>query len=314
MPSSEIRHFADPSEYVAAFRTGQHELVVTERGSFAATLTRIDLHRLWMQRFSESLPRIVHAADVSGRAFISFCTQPGPSLYLNGVDMQSVGLVRHSDGDSSFQRSSGGVSLACMSLPIEDMVAAGAAIAGCDLTPPRDTLVVQAPRSALAKLQRLHAAAGHLAEHAPEVLANPGAADGLEKELVHAMVACLKPPEAHQDRSGVRRQEAIMRRFRAFLEVNADKPLQIPDICAAIRVAESTLRICCREFLGVGPLKYLWLRRMEQARQALTSGAPAVRSVTEIATTYGFWELGRFAVAYRELFGESPSTTLSRLP
>ena len=68
MPSSAVRTFNDPDDYAAAIRQGTYELTVTEPGHFTAKLTRIDLHRLWMQRFSDTLPRISHIAGWGGRA------------------------------------------------------------------------------------------------------------------------------------------------------------------------------------------------------------------------------------------------------
>ena len=60
-----------------------------------------------------------------------------------------------------------------------------------------------------------------------------------------------------------------MARFEEFLEANPDQPLYLAEICAAIGVAERTLRICCEQHLGMGPIRYLFLRRMHLVRQAL---------------------------------------------
>ena len=77
-------------------------------------------------------------------------------------------------------------------------------------------------------------------------------------------------------------------------------------------VAERTLRASCEEYMGMGPIRFLTLRRMHLVRQALLSAVPSTSTVTRIATDHGFWELGRFAVAYRAAFGELPSETLKR--
>jgi AraC-like DNA-binding protein len=66
----------------------------------------------------------------------------------------------------------------------------------------------------------------------------------------------------------------------------------------------------CQEQFGTTPKRFLMLRRLHLAHKALRAASSSNASVTEIATRFGFWELGRFAVTYRDVFGETPSSTL----
>jgi hypothetical protein len=252
MPSSAVRTFTDPDDYASAIRATKAEITVIGRGRFTAKLTRINLHRLWMQRFSDNLPRVGHSAAQTGRAIISFRTEPGPSLLWSGVEMLPTDITRHSEGRNSFQRSSGSACWGAMSLPVEEMASVGAAMAGCDLTPPIDVLTVTPAAAAMARLQRLHAEAGRLAEEAPEIIAHPEAARGLEHALIEAMIGCLGNGEVGEDSVAQRQHELIMRRFRRVVEENPDQSLYLPEICKAIRVSDRTLRLCCQEHLGDG--------------------------------------------------------------
>src|SRR6266853_158008 len=125
MPSSAVHSFTDPDDYAAAIRAANAEINVTGRGRFTGEIIRIDLHRLWIQRFSDNLPRVGHSANMAGRAIFSFRTEPGPSLLAGGMELQPTSIVRHSEGQSFHRRSSGFASYASMSLPVEEIATVG---------------------------------------------------------------------------------------------------------------------------------------------------------------------------------------------
>jgi transcriptional regulator GlxA family with amidase domain len=105
-----------------------------------------------------------------------------------------------------------------------------------------------------------------------------------------------------------------MCRFHQAVEAYQGEPLYIRDICVAIGVPERTLRHACSVYLGMSPHRYLWLQRMNLVRRVPTLADPTATTVTMIANDHGFGELGRFAVSYRKLYGESPPMTLRRAP
>jgi len=89
-------------------------------------------------------------------------------------------------------------------------------------------------------------------------------------------------------------------------------PVRIAQLCGALRVSPSSLESAFKSITGVTPHAFFLRRRLTQARSVLLRGNPAQRKVTDVATELGFSELGRFAVRYREMFGETPSQTLKR--
>jgi transcriptional regulator GlxA family with amidase domain len=60
----------------------------------------------------------------------------------------------------------------------------------------------------------------------------------------------------------------------------------------------------------MSPTQYMRSVRLRDVRRALRASEGRGATVTNVATSYGFYELGRFAAAYREAFGEVPSETL----
>jgi transcriptional regulator GlxA family with amidase domain len=104
----------------------------------------------------------------------------------------------------------------------------------------------------------------------------------------------------------------LVRRAEHMALADPDVPLHISALCRGLAVSERTLRKAFHRIHGLPPCRHLRMLRLSWARGALLSADGRLTTVTEIATGFGFLELGRFSVEYRAVFGESPSQTLQR--
>ncbi len=102
-----------------------------------------------------------------------------------------------------------------------------------------------------------------------------------------------------------------VRRVVDYIHANAQQPVTLGELVAISGVAGRTLFKHFRAFKGMGPMTYLRRIRMDCAREALAAADPG-DTVTAIALRWNFHELGRFAGAYRRIYGETPSATLRR--
>ncbi|HEY6434247.1 MAG TPA: helix-turn-helix domain-containing protein [Acetobacteraceae bacterium] len=315
MPGSTIQTFANPYDYQASVRAADLTVVVAARGEFKSQLTRIDLHRLWMQRSEMSLPSVTHSSVHKNRNPILFLAdaQQRPMTH-SGIEVSPGDIVFNSSGAEHHHRTPANCLWGAMSLTPEDLATYGRTLAGRELTAPAATRVIRPQPALMSRLLNLHKGAGDLAATAPDILAHPEVAKALEQAMVRAMIACLTDPAAEESYRSNRQRLPVMRRFERMLGSRQDQPLYLTEVCAEIGVTDRTLRLHCQEHLGMSPHRYLWLRRMNLARRALTMADGSAKTVTEIANDHGFGELGRFAVSYRRLFGESPSVTLRRPP
>jgi len=313
MRQSTAFQFSDPDEYQAAVRGGSQRLLVTTKGRFEAELTWTELERLKVQRGSANLSRIVHVANDPKRAPILFLSDVNQrSMRHSGLEVAPGELVFYREGSTDRHQTEGPCRWGSISLAPEDLAAAGQAIAGRELTVPKATHVLRPARQSMIRLMTLHEAVGTLAKAAPNALAKPATAKAVEQELIRTMIACLTGHQLADVRWQPQLHIRIIARFEEYMAKRKFKPVYLAEMCSGLGVSERTLRTCCQEHFGVGPVRYLWLRRMHLVRRALELANPASSNVTALATDYGFWELGRFSVEYRALFGESPRDALRR--
>ncbi len=140
----------------------------------------------------------------------------------------------------------------------------------------------------------------------------------VQRNILQEVLACVTPIVlAHLGAPGPSKLSVgryqLVQRAREFVldRVGAPDPVQIIDVCRALKVSRRTLQYSFEEVLGLNPAAYLRVLRLNRARQDLLAAndVNAVR-VKDVVSRWGFWHLSRFSAEYRQLYGELPSVTL----
>ena len=314
MTSIEALTFADPDEFSQAVRAGgMGGYVAKNPRHFRADLTRVALDKLWLQAASESGARSAHLSIAINRSPIFFLAdEHEQTIQQSGVDISPSEIVFFGRGASLFQRTPAPSNWSSMSLSPVDLAEASFALLGSGIEAPAATRVIRPSRFLMTRLRGLHEAMRRIVGHTGQEPRHPEVIRSIEQRAIETMVACLSDGDDVQVDRRCRNHAAVMARFEDWLQANLPRPVYLLEACTAVGASERTLRACCQEHLGVSPTKYLWLRRMHLARATLLCASATETTVTTIATSLGFWHLGRFAIEYRTQFGESPRTTLAR--
>ncbi|MBZ9849784.1 helix-turn-helix domain-containing protein [Mesorhizobium sp. CA14] len=279
--------------------------------NFHATLelAAVDRINVSIGRFTEAISQSGVTANL--HTFM-FAIEPGTVRRVSGRKLSGRHVFHLRPNERTVTSSPPGMPWASgvISIPFDLLAAHGPKLAGIDQLD--DDRMFLAPKAAMARLVGLTKDVSRAIRETPQIIEAPQPAKALSGAILDALLACLTQSNVRPDRAALGRHRQIVARFERAVEERLEEMLSLGNICAAVGVAERTLNLACREFLGESPVQYARNRRLDRVHERLLASDLATIPVTSVAMQYGFWELGRFAQAYRLRFGERPSDTLRR--
>lgn len=179
---------------------------------------------------------------------------------------------------------------------------------------PRVELLGQAPVSGMAR-RRMANAIDYVSEMAvtdPAGATDPLVAGSLQQHLAAIMLTTFPHRALHAEDDEVMPPPLV--KAIAYIERHVDTDITIAGVAKAVHTSPRSLQLMFRKYRDCTPMQHLRDVRMQRAHSDLVAADSRSTSVARVAMRWGFGHSGRFAVRYRECFGESPSATLHRSP
>jgi len=147
---------------------------------------------------------------------------------------------------------------------------------------------------------------------APDTVKQPLVVAAMAPLLAGALLECYPSNVTKRDPVGDPALPETLKDAVAFIHRHVGD-VSINDIAAAVHLTPRAVQYLFRRQLGITPTEYMRRVRLHRAHQELSAGGPPNTTVTEIAQRWGFAHTGRFAVLYRQSYGQSPHATLKHV-
>jgi len=309
LPRIMQHRFADFDAMTESIPDFDSQYVRLATGTVDTQFTRVALDRVLVLRCDERVPKYVFRATAPPAPSLAFPLDLNPHAVWGGTPIDDTTLVHYGPGAEVVGRSSGAMSWASIIFD-QEVLDRHAARLGMEIAPRTSSAQLLAPDpAAMAALRRAARGLFAIADSAHAVLEMPEVRRFQEEKLLTALVHAAGAACEGREAVAMSHRRVVLRALEV-LEKRCDEAVYLAELCGAAGVSERTLRTAFQRIHGVSPIRYLHMHRMGQAHRALRDADRSRERVADIATRFGFANLGRFAVEFRQLFGVSPSQVL----
>lgn len=150
-------------------------------------------------------------------------------------------------------------------------------------------------------------------DHPTEMGQHPVVARHLERLVIDGLL--LGQKHNYSDALIGGRPVALGSGIRDAVELMEDRPSEpwtTVSLATEVHLSVRALQEGFRRDLATTPMTYLRQVRLRRAREELQAAHRDTTTVHAVAAGLGMLHMGRFAAAYRQAFGETPSDTLNR--
>ncbi|MFA9218182.1 MAG: helix-turn-helix domain-containing protein [Sphingomonadaceae bacterium] len=118
--------------------------------------------------------------------------------------------------------------------------------------------------------------------------------------------SCVEPALA----ASLPRRRRVVALARDYIMAHRSEAITVPELCERVHVSRRTLQYCFDDVLGMSPMLYLRMVRLNGVRRQLQDGG----AIGDVAGAWGLSNFSQFSSDYRKLFGQRPSASLRARP